>query len=65
VINIKENDEHSLNLALYPSCPVSVSLDFPCKSHASFAERLPYHCQGLSCNTEICIKFDTVALSDV
>jgi hypothetical protein len=50
-----------------PSSPflVSVSLYFPCTSHAFFPERLSYHCLGVCHNfSEVCKEFDAVPLLD-
>jgi hypothetical protein len=44
---------------------VSVSSNFPCKTHAFFSESLSNHCHDLHLTGfEICTKFDAVPLSD-
>jgi hypothetical protein len=66
-LNVKENYECALDFALHLSClfSISVSSDFPYKAHAVLSERLSNHCQGLRRTlSEICAKFDAVALSD-
>jgi hypothetical protein len=60
LFDVKENDEHALDFALYLS-HLSVILDFPCTAHASFPKCLSKHWQGLCCTfPEICTKFDAV-----
>jgi hypothetical protein len=66
-LDVKENDEYALDCALHRShlFSVSVSLDFPCTTHAFF----PNACliiAGVSITvSEICTKFDAVPLSDL
>jgi hypothetical protein len=66
-IDVQENYEHALDLALHltPLFSVSVNLDSLCTAHAFVPEHLSNHCQCL-CRTfsEICTKFDAVPLLD-
>jgi hypothetical protein len=67
-LNGKENYAHFLDIDLHLSrlFSVSVSLDFLCKAHALFPERLPSNCQALCLNfSKSYTKYDAVPLLDL